>query len=79
MAKCDASTCEFAEFSSKWRRGFSIFVANPRTRTVEHKSLSEARLSVRIRFACGLLGEVDLGGEVEVGVDLAQAPLHGSR
>jgi hypothetical protein len=31
VADDDAPTCEFAEFSSKWRNRFLIFVADPRT------------------------------------------------
>jgi hypothetical protein len=31
LADSDSSACGFAEFSSRWRTGFSHFVANPRT------------------------------------------------
>ncbi len=31
VANADPSTCRFAEFSSKWRTTFLIFVANPRS------------------------------------------------
>jgi len=31
VAECDSPACTFAGFSSKWRKRFLIFVADPRT------------------------------------------------